>query len=199
MKINKPYKAKYYFQYKHDSSKCSDCKKNSCQYVEGYETMRSHYQEYETGEPIVFDRADIEDTNITFYSVIKTDYYEFTTIPIEYFDQSEIDNLNKIVKGSSMSYTAENYIEFIEINRFDKVSPVGLEMIAKEFRSMQEQIHSLLQNQVTLPHESQIEAAIDKLMVIRGDHPSKIRNPIYSEERTLTKDVVKYVLLNQDK
>ena len=42
-----------------------------------------------------------------------------------------------------MSYTAENYIEFIEWNRRDKLSQHGLESIAKEFRSMQERLKNL--------------------------------------------------------
>lgn len=37
-------------------------------------------------------------------------------------------------------YKAENYIEFIESGRFDKISHYGMELIAEEFRKQQEQI-----------------------------------------------------------
>jgi len=50
-----------------------------------------------------------------------------------------------------------------------------------------------------LPHESQIETALDKLMIIRGEHPTRVRNPIYDEERQLAKDLVKYVLLSNER
>lgn len=49
---------------------------------------------------------------------------------------------------------------------------------------------------VSLPHDTQIETALDKLMIIRGEHPTKVRNPLYGEERQLAKDLVKYVLLS---
>lgn len=52
---------------------------------------------------------------------------------------------------------------------------------------------------VSLPHESQIDEALDKLMIIRGEHPSRVRNPLYGEERQLAKDLVKYVLLLNNK
>lgn len=49
---------------------------------------------------------------------------------------------------------------------------------------------------VSLPHESQIEAALDKLIIIRGEHPTRVRNPLYGAERQLAIDLVKYVILS---
>ena len=57
----------------------------------------------------------------------------------------------------------------------------------------------LLGVSVSLPHEGQIEAALDKLMIIRGEHPARVRNPLYGEERQLAKDLVKYVLLSDER
>ena len=37
-----------------------------------------------------------------------------------------------------MSYTAEDYITFIETGRRDKVSPEGLRLIAEKFRKLEE-------------------------------------------------------------
>lgn len=42
-----------------------------------------------------------------------------------------------------MSYTAENFIEFIEWNRNDKISPNGLKLIAEKFREQQQQLKKL--------------------------------------------------------
>ena len=56
-----------------------------------------------------------------------------------------------------------------------------------------------LRIQYSLPHESIIEQALDKLMIIRGEHPSRVRHPLYGEERQLAIDLVKYVLLNNEK
>jgi hypothetical protein len=36
-------------------------------------------------------------------------------------------------------YTAEDYINFIETKRFDKISNYGLELIAKKFREYEKQ------------------------------------------------------------
>jgi hypothetical protein len=52
---------------------------------------------------------------------------------------------------------------------------------------------------VSLPHESQIESALDKLLIIRGEHPARVRNPLYGEERQLAIDLVKYVLLSNER
>ena len=41
-----------------------------------------------------------------------------------------------------MEYTAENYIEFIESGRTDKISSYGLQRIAEEFRRLQKQVNS---------------------------------------------------------
>jgi len=49
---------------------------------------------------------------------------------------------------------------------------------------------------VSLPHQSLIETALDKLMIIRGEHPTRVRHPLYGEERQLAIDLVKHVLLN---
>jgi len=57
----------------------------------------------------------------------------------------------------------------------------------------------LLGVSVPLPHESKIENALDKLMIIRGEHPTRVRNPLYGEERQLAKDLVKYVLLSNER
>jgi len=47
----------------------------------------------------------------------------------------------------------------------------------------------------TLPHDSQIDVVLDKLLIMRGEHKSRVRNPIYGEERRLAVDLVKHVLL----
>jgi hypothetical protein len=49
---------------------------------------------------------------------------------------------------------------------------------------------------VEVPDESQIEESIDKLLIQRGEHPTRVRNPYYGEERQLAKDLLKkYVTL----
>jgi len=40
-----------------------------------------------------------------------------------------------------------------------------------------------------LSREEQIDTFIDLYMVERGDHPTRLRNPIYGEERELCKKV----------
>ncbi len=62
-----------------------------------------------------------------------------------------------------------------------------------------EQLLDLFSVSVSLPHESEIETVLDKLMIIRGEHPTRVRNPIYGEERQLAKDLVKYVLLSNER
>lgn len=42
-----------------------------------------------------------------------------------------------------MSYTAENFIEFIEWGRTDKISQNGLKLIAEKFREQQQQLKNL--------------------------------------------------------
>ena len=61
-----------------------------------------------------------------------------------------------------------------------------------------EDIEEILQKykDESLPHESQIEEALDKLMIIRGEHPTKVRHPVYYQERQLAKDLVKHVILS---
>lgn len=42
-----------------------------------------------------------------------------------------------------MEYKAEDFISFIENNRRDKVSPNGLELIAKRFRELESEVNKL--------------------------------------------------------
>lgn len=42
-----------------------------------------------------------------------------------------------------MEYKAEDFISFIENNRRDKVSPNGLELIAKRFRELECEVNKL--------------------------------------------------------
>jgi hypothetical protein len=42
-----------------------------------------------------------------------------------------------------MEYKAEDFISFIENNRLDKVSPNGLELIAKRFRELECEVNKL--------------------------------------------------------
>lgn len=37
-------------------------------------------------------------------------------------------------------------------------------------------------------NEKALDSIIDDLMIERGEHPSRVRNPIYGEERQLAKD-----------
>lgn len=46
-----------------------------------------------------------------------------------------------------------------------------------------------------LPHIDIIENSLDRLMIIRGEYPTRVRNPVYQEERILAVDLVKHVLL----
>lgn len=78
------------------------------------------------------------------------------------------------------------------------LTPKGEGMLT-EFKAIKELLSSKESeedNRISLPHESQIDVALDKLLVIRGEHPTRVRNPLYGEERQLAKDLVKYVLLN---
>jgi len=43
-----------------------------------------------------------------------------------------------------MEYIAEDYIKFIEMERYDKISQHGLKLIATEFRKLQESSKSKL-------------------------------------------------------
>ena len=44
-----------------------------------------------------------------------------------------------------MEYKAEDFISFIENGRKDKVSPNGLELIAKRFRELECEVNNVLQ------------------------------------------------------
>lgn len=39
--------------------------------------------------------------------------------------------------------------------------------------------------------EEDLDNALDKLLIERGEHPSRVRHPIYGEERELAKGLVK--------
>lgn len=39
--------------------------------------------------------------------------------------------------------------------------------------------------------EEDLDKALDKLLIERGEHPTRVRNPLYGEERNLAKDLVK--------
>ena len=72
-------------------------------------------------------------------------------------------------------------------------------IIGESVANTADRILDLFSVSVSLPHESQIESALDKLMIIRGEHPTRVRNPLYGEERQLAKDLVKYVLLSNER
>lgn len=38
--------------------------------------------------------------------------------------------------------------------------------------------------------EEDLDKALDKLLIERGEHPTRVRNPIYGEERDLAKKLV---------
>lgn len=42
--------------------------------------------------------------------------------------------------------------------------------------------------------EEELDTAIDKLLIERGEHPERVRNPLYGEERKLAKDLVRKVV-----
>jgi len=45
-------------------------------------------------------------------------------------------------------------------------------------------------------HESEIDQALDTLMILRGEHKSRVRNPVYGEERQLAKDLLKHFIIS---
>lgn len=73
--------------------------------------------------------------------------------------------------GSMGEYTVEDYISFIEMGRFDKVSPIGLEMIAKRFRELEE-------NEFRGPGEGDIECDYkdqeEAKLILINNGPSKL-------------------------
>lgn len=83
----------------------------------------------------------------------------------------------------------------------DKIFEVVKSHTENEETAMQltNELCVLLGVSVSLPHESKIEDALDKLMIIRGEHPTRVRNPLYGEERQLAKDLVKYVILSNER
>ena len=44
-----------------------------------------------------------------------------------------------------------------------------------------------------MPSDEEIENKVDLLMIDRGEHPTRVRNPIYGEERKLTNDLFKWL------
>lgn len=44
-------------------------------------------------------------------------------------------------------------------------------------------------NVIVLEPEA-VECLIDELLIARGEHPSRVRNPLYGEERRLAKDLL---------
>jgi hypothetical protein len=46
-------------------------------------------------------------------------------------------------------------------------------------------------NKKTLKYtEEELDATLDKLLIERGEHPERVRNSLYGEERKLAKDLV---------
>lgn len=57
-----------------------------------------------------------------------------------------------------------------------------------EFSNIPNWVHLWWLEEVELPSEKEINLIIDNLLIERGEHFSRVRNPIYGEERTLAQN-----------
>jgi hypothetical protein len=46
--------------------------------------------------------------------------------------------------------------------------------------------------------EEDLDKALDKLLIERGEHPTRVRNPLYGEERDLAKRLLKLFVIPHD-
>lgn len=96
------------------------------------------------------------------------------------------NKIKDIFKNNAME--VDNWNNAIFQEQFDNITDLILELVNDSQHNVK----------VLMPHDTQIEDAIDKLLIIRGEHPTRVRNALYGEERQLAMDVVKYVLLNSE-
>jgi hypothetical protein len=92
-----------------------------------------------------------------------------------------------------MEYKAEDFISFIENNRRDKVSPNGLELIAKRFRELECEVNKLSLGAVSgsLPTEEQVLQTIFDCVFIRGIELEDYKRNFTNEQSGLYDALVK--------